>query len=147
MSHAREFEELTVTAARVQEGLRVVRGRAASDGGEVSIEVGVDGRITGVVLSPSFSFLDARVGAELIARTHSAALSAASLAAADIRRELLDDPRVGQLVERTLNRRGGSPDQDGSEGGAPRRVEISRAESEYVPDDPAEPSSIYDRWK
>ena len=123
------IEELTAKAARVQLALQSVRGHARSDGAHVRIEVGIDGRITDIALSQHFSQLEPEAAEGLIARTHAAALDDATRAAQSIRRELLDDPRVGRLVDTVV----AEPD--------------SPAGSVVVRDEePLQPTSIYERW-
>lgn len=117
-------EELTVIAARVERRLRLVRGRATSDDGTLHIEVGVDGRITDLVLSEHLPHASKSLSSS-IARTHAAALDDATRAAQDIRRELLNDPRVGRLVDHVATQPDPAVDHD---------------------DEPVQPSSIYERW-
>lgn len=119
MTAGREEEELTAKAARIHRAVQAVRGRARSGGGEVRIEVDVDGRITDLVLSESFS----GISADVIVRTHASALDDATRAAGDIKRELLEDPRVSALVDRT-----------------------TAARPTYPATDLRQPPSIYDRW-
>ena len=132
-----ELEQLTVRAARIQRAVHAVRGSAVSDGGHVRIEVGVDGSITDIVLSQSFSMLPAESGAQLIASTHAAALAAANQAAHGIRRELLEDPRVARLVDQTM----AQPDPP-----APIPTQSRRRDDDYAVAEPVQPTSIYDRW-
>lgn len=119
MTAGREEEELTAKAARIHRALQTIRGRARSGGGEVRIEVDVDGRITDLVLSESFS----AISADVIVRTHASALDEATRAAGDIKRELLEDPRVSALVDRTTATR-----------------------PTYPATELRQPPSIYDRW-
>lgn len=110
MTDTGEFEELAAKAARVQRSLQQVRGRAVSAGGEVRISVGVDGRIHEIDLAPwLFEIGNAQIdnpqmdnaaSARMIADTHLDALRDAESIAVDIRRELLDDPRVARVVDR-----------------------------------------------
>ncbi|WP_161965419.1 YbaB/EbfC family nucleoid-associated protein [Rhodococcus sp. P1Y] len=119
MTAGREEEELTAKAARIHRALQTIRGIARSGGGEVRIEVDVDGRITDLVLSESFS----AISADVIVQTHASALDEATRAAGDIKRELLEDPRVSALVDRT-----------------------TAARPTYPTTDLRQPPSIYDRW-
>ncbi|WP_338888794.1 YbaB/EbfC family nucleoid-associated protein [Rhodococcus sovatensis] len=130
------LEEITVKAARIQRAVQAVRGSAVSDGGHVRVEVGVDGSMTDIVIGQSFSMLPAETGAELIARTHAAALTAANQAAHGIRRELLEDPRVARLVDQTMTQ----PNPPGQIPTQPRRTD------DYAVAEPLQPTSIYDRW-
>ena len=139
------LEVITVKAARIQRAVHAVRGSAVSDGGHVRLEVGVDGAITDIVLSQSFSMLPAATGAQLIARTRAAALTAANQAAHAIRRELLEDPRVAQLVDQTMAQpdQPDPPNQPNPPGQIPTRP---RRTDDYTVAEPLQPTSIYDRW-
>ncbi|MDI9933251.1 YbaB/EbfC family nucleoid-associated protein [Rhodococcus sp. IEGM 1354] len=120
-----DVEELTVKAARVHRALLQVRGRATSSDGEVTIAVSIDGRITDMVVSQSFSQLSSDAAGAAIVRTHSEALASAERAASEIRRELTEDYRVARIVDRVATER---PLQS---------VDDNRVDDR---------KSIYDRW-
>ncbi|MBL1077473.1 YbaB/EbfC family nucleoid-associated protein [Nocardia sp. 2] len=93
MSVERRFEELGQKARRVQEAVEQVRGCATVPG--VRIEVGADGRITGLdVGNPQL--------AQAISEAHARALRHAGEQVGDLRRELADDPMVVSMTRRLL---------------------------------------------
>ncbi|WP_157513876.1 hypothetical protein [Nocardia concava] len=85
------FEDVARKARRVQDAVERVRGRATVAG--VCIEVAADGRITGLELPDSTM-------AQAVSRAHEQALAHACEQAADLRRELVDDPVVAAAARR-----------------------------------------------
>lgn len=110
-------------AARIERALTAVRGLAASESGDVRIEVGIDGAITRLDVQPSMWTRDA---AGCIAGAHARALADAKRIGEEIRRELIEDPRIAHLVD----------------GNSAPAVSVH---TDSVHED-ARPRSIYDRW-
>lgn len=109
-----------------------MRGLARSQHGEVTVEVSIDGRITNLSMTQWFSQIPPAAGAELLARTHSAALDDAEMAAVELRRELTDDYRVARLLEKITT--------------APPSPPPPPVPPVHRRDDDQQGSSIYDRW-
>lgn len=120
-----DVEDLTVKAARVHRSLLKLRGRATSSGGDVTIEVSFDGRITEMVVSQWFSQASPGEASAAIASTHSEAMADVEAMAAEIRRELTEDYRVARIVDRVVTER----------------------QTHHVDNNPADDrKSIYDKW-
>ncbi|UFS95059.1 hypothetical protein [Nocardia huaxiensis] len=114
MSMERGLEEVARKARAVQEAIEQVRGYATVPG--VRIEVTADGRITGLDIGhPQL--------AEAIAAAHARALRHASDQAADLRRELADDPTVALLTRRLLTEETAPPPVSEPAPAAPRKPE------------------------
>lgn len=94
------FEEVARKARRVQDAIECVRGRAAV--GDVRIEVAADGRITALELP------DAGI-AQAVSRAHERALACARDQAADLRRDLTDDPIVTNALRHFVQSTAPSP--------------------------------------
>ncbi|WP_187776272.1 YbaB/EbfC family nucleoid-associated protein [Antrihabitans cavernicola] len=101
-----ELDAVARRARRVQDGVEQVRGRATSSCGEVSVQVGADGRICELAISEDAVGLGSERMAELISQVHRAALAEADCAARAVRQELAEVPavaRVARTIETTLD--------------------------------------------
>lgn len=113
------FEELAAKARRIQQAVTLIRGRAESAGGGVTVEVDAAGHITDLHITDAALAFGADALAAAIAETQRAACGEAEAAAQDQRDELAADPRVGHVIDRL-----------GSEVAAAQRLPVRSEEDE-----------------